>query len=202
MICLVTDRRRRAIVEQVKEAVAAGIDLVQIRERDLEAAALAAIVKEAVSISRGSATRIVVNDRLDVALACAAGGVHLRGDSLSTAAARRITPPGFVVGRSVHSVQEAASAGDLDYVIAGTLFSSASKPSAERFLGVDGLRAVVAAARVPVLGIGGVTLEKLDDIAATGAAGVAAIGLFDGSQPFHNIVRTLRQRFDSVKTPS
>jgi len=88
MLCLVTDRHRRSVVEQCRDAVQAGVDLIQVRERDLEAAALSALVAELVRLTRATETRVVVNERLDVALACGADGVHLRGDSISAARAR------------------------------------------------------------------------------------------------------------------
>ena len=129
-------------------------------------------------VTKGTATRVVVNDRIDVALACGADGVHLRGDSIPIRAARRLAPPGFLIGRSVHGVEEATAAGDADYLIAGTVFQSRSKPAATDLLGIEGLRAIVRAADRPVLAIGGVTGARIDEIAATGAAGFAAIGLF------------------------
>ena len=134
MLCLVTDRRRltsadtsaadarRCLVEQARHAVEAGIDLIQLRERDLEARDLAALARELLAVTRSTPTRLLVNDRLDVALACGADGVHLRGDSIAVAAARRIPPDGFLIGRSVHSVDEAGEAAGADYVIAGTVF--------------------------------------------------------------------------------
>src|SRR5207244_2824335 len=158
----VTDRRRLAVgsdsfcrqcallLDLLRAAVTDGIDLVQIRERDLSAADLAAIVAAAVAAARGSSTRILVNDRIDVALACGADGVHLRGDSVAASDARRITPAGFLISRAVHTSQEAAAAGGADYVIAGTVFRTRSKPDAPRLLGLDGLRAVVEASPVPV----------------------------------------------------
>jgi thiamine-phosphate pyrophosphorylase len=188
--CLVTDRRRlagagasfdharHALLAQLQTAVSDGVDLIQVRERDLEAAALAALVDAVVSLVRGTTSRVVVNDRLDVALACRADGVHLRGDSIRTSDARRIAPSGFLVGRSVHTVDEASAAGGADYLIAGTVYPSPSKAQSTTLLGVDGLRAIVRAARAPVLAIGGVTAERFDEIAAAGAAGVAGIGLF------------------------
>jgi len=222
-ICLVTNRRlladddatdldaRRCLQAQVRFAVAAGVDLVQIRERDLEAAALAALVSELVAIARPTPTRIVVNDRLDVALAAGAGGVHLRGDSMSVAAARRLTPAGFLVGRSVHTAAEAASAGDADYLIAGTVFTSRSKDASHPLLGVDGLRAIVSSSPAPVLAIGGITAERVDAAAAAGAAGIAEIGLFMraagevergrcGAIDLRATVADVRSRFDRVKT--
>lgn len=188
--CLVTDRRRlpgaassfdvqrNALREQLLRAIDARIDLIQIRERDLAVADLAAIVDAAVRASRGSSTRILVNDRLDVALACGADGVHLRTDSFAAGIARRITPPGFLISRAVHDPDEAAAAGEVDYVIAGTVFSTVSKPPAIGTLGIAGLEAIVRAAKAPVLAIGGVTRDRFSEILRTGAAGVAGIGLF------------------------
>jgi thiamine-phosphate pyrophosphorylase len=190
VLCLVTDRHRlcsdgaafevarRRLIDQAKWAVASDVDLIQVRERDLEAVDLAGLVSELVRVSRGSGTRIVVNDRLDVALACGADGVHLRHDSVRAEAVRTIAPAGFLVGRSVHGKAEAAAAGPVDYLIAGTVFSTVSKPDATPMLGLDGLAEVVQAVAVPVLAIGGITRDRLDEVAAAGAAGAAGIGLF------------------------
>jgi thiamine-phosphate pyrophosphorylase len=218
LICLVTDRRRLVataaadadatgcLIAQVRHAVDAGVDLIQIRERDLEARALAQLVTDVLAMTRGTATRVVVNDRLDVALACGADGVHLRGDSLSIAAARRLAPAPFLIGRSVHAPDEAAAADGADYLIAGTVFASASKSFAPPQLGVSGLRALVAAAPAPVLAIGGITLNCVAAVAESGAAGVAAIGMFMAdAEPdpggcraagFAGLVAALRSRFD------
>lgn len=188
--CLVTDRRRlagagasfdhgrRALLAQLETAINSGVDLIQVRERDLEAGDLAALVEAVVSLARGTTSRVVVNDRLDVALACGADGVHLRGDSIPTVDARRIAPAGFLIGRSVHTVDEASAAERCDYVIAGTVFPSRSKAAGATILGIEGLRAIVRASQAPVLAIGGVTADRFDDVAAAGAAGVAGIGLF------------------------
>ena len=188
--CLVTDRRRlagagasfdharRALLAQLETAVSSGVDLIQVRERDLEAGDLAALVDAVVSLVHGTTARVVVNDRLDVALACGADGVHLRADSIRTPDARRLAPTDFLIGRSVHTIDEASAAGGADYLIAGTVYPSPSKAATQTLLGVDGLRAIVRAARAPVLAIGGVTIERFDEIAAAGAAGVAGIRLF------------------------
>ena len=186
------------MLEQARRAVDAGVDVIQVRERDLDAASLAALVSGVLAITRGSATRVVVNDRLDVALACVADGVHLRGDSIGIADARRIAPAGFLVGRSVHSESEAAASGEADYVIAGTVFDTASKPGVVSCLGLDGLRAIARASRVPVLAIGGVTADRLPGIAATGAAGIAAIGLFAHGS-LVDLVAHARAAFDTSK---
>jgi len=89
------------VVEHCQDAVQAGVDLIKVREKDLEAAALSALVSELVRLTRGTGTRVVVNERLDVALACRADGVHLRGDSIPALRARSMAPPGFLIGRSV-----------------------------------------------------------------------------------------------------
>jgi thiamine-phosphate diphosphorylase len=204
IICLVTDRRRADPVDQARHAAAAGIDVVQIRERDLDASALAGLVTDALNAVQGSRTRIVVNDRLDVALACGAHGVHLRSDSIPAARARTIAPKGFLIGRSVHGADEAIrAAADVDYLLAGTIFATESKPAGHALLGVNGLRAVVAAAAgVPVLAIGGVTADRAPVIAGAGAAGIAAIGLFRDPGSLSQTARSLRMRFDSAEEDS
>jgi thiamine-phosphate diphosphorylase len=219
----VTDRRRLAgpaavertardcVVRQAKFAVDAGIDVIQIRERDLEAAALSELVTAIVMLSRGTRTRVVVNDRLDVALACGAAGVHLPADSLRPAAVRTLAPSGFLIGRSVHGVQEAGEAGrEADYLIAGTVWPTESKAVDAPLLGLSGLTAIVRVSAVPVLAIGGVTTERADMVKATGAAGIAGIGLFMG--PAHNdgcraidlhaAAEDTRARFDTSGAPS
>ena len=188
--CLVTDRRRLAgggaslgrarhlLLQQLEKAIADGVDLIQIRERDLDAADLAALVRDAVSLAGGTPSRVVVNDRLDVAVACGAAGVHLRGDSILPAHARRIAPREFLIGRSIHRLEDLSETESCDYVIAGTVFPSRSKDTETPLLGLEGLRAIARATRVPVLAIGGITIDQFEKIAATGAAGVAGIGLF------------------------
>jgi len=118
---LVTDRRRLApaaeppsalacVVEQARLAVQGGVDVIQIRERDLEGRELALLTAAVLAVTRGSSTKILVNDRVDVALAAGADGVHLRADSLDAQRVRSIVPASFIVGRSVHSVDEAQTA--------------------------------------------------------------------------------------------
>jgi thiamine-phosphate diphosphorylase len=188
VICLITDRHRGAAgadatVERVGWAARAGVHLVQVRERDLEGGALAALVRRCVAAVRGSHARVLVNDRLDVALAAGAHGVHLRADSMPAARVRTLCPPGFVVGRSVHAHDEAvemAEAGGLDYLLFGTVFPTGSKPGRPP-AGPAALAEVAAAVGVPVLAVGGVSPDKVGKVAAAGAAGFAAIGLFGAS---------------------
>lgn len=218
LLCLVTpgtplpfsvptpDDRVPVLVALVEAAIGAGIDLIQIREPDLSARALGAIVEAAVQASRGTSTRVVVNDRLDVALSCGADGVHLGARSLPVVRARQITPSGFLVGRSIHTVreaEEAAAEGAADYLIAGTVFPSASKPGETRLLAAQGLAAVVrAAGAIPVLAIGGMDLDAIPTVAAAGARGFAAIRFFSeaaaGSR-LNETVERARATFDTAR---
>jgi thiamine-phosphate diphosphorylase len=209
LLCLVTESARLeradgriphdALIAQIAEAAEAGIDLVQIREPDLPAAPLFDLVVRAVAVVQGSRTRVVVNDRLDVALAAGAHGVHLRGTSVDAVRVRAVAPreSGFLVGRSVHSVEEARAAeaaGGLDYLILGTMFPTRSKPAHHPLAGTGALREAASSCRVPVLAIGGITLDNLHDVARAGAAGIAAIGLFLGRHaPGAGTARHLRE---------
>ena len=215
LICLVTDRRRLAraapavnLEDQIASACRAGVDLIQIRERDLDARALTSLVKQCVAAARGTSTRIIVNDRLDVALSAGAHGVHLRGDSIGAARVRELSPPGFIVGRSVHGVEEAVAAersGGLDYLILGTLFPTASKDPSHPVTTMTALAAVCALVSIPVLVIGGITAARVEDIVKTGAAGIAAIGFFlpdpaaSVDQQLHARVSELRRVFDTCE---
>jgi thiamine-phosphate pyrophosphorylase len=189
-LCLVTDRRRLAAVAgcplaeatdrlvALAGAAAADLDLLQVREPDLEAGALVTLTRALVAATAHTRCRVVVNDRLDVALAAGAAGVHLKATSPPATEARRLLPPGALVGRSVHDGAEAAAAGPVDYLIAGTLHPSQSKGEGGPTLGYDGLAAIVRRAAVPVLAIGGVEARHWPAIRAAGGAGLAGIGLF------------------------
>jgi thiamine-phosphate diphosphorylase len=145
----------------------------------------------------------VVNERVDVAMAAGAHGVHLRSDSLPVARVRDITPPGFLVGRSVHDLRAAVRAAHegADYVLFGTVFESGSKPG-RRPAGVDALAEVAAAVTIPVLALGGITPSRAGEVARAGAAGVAAIGLFADASPdaVAEVVDRLTREFDSRRT--
>lgn len=185
VVCLITDRRRLGsddgrLLVLVAQAARSGVDLIQVRERDLDGGALLRLVRACVEAVRGTRTRVLVNDRIDVALSAGAHGVHLRGDSMPAARARRVVPPGFLIGRSVHSVDEAGAAardGGLDYLLFGTVLATASKPG-RAAAGIESLASVVAATALPVLAVGGVGPDTAGAVGTTGAAGFAAIGLF------------------------
>jgi thiamine-phosphate diphosphorylase len=186
-ICLVTDRRQlspdarttadeiRALNHWIEEAMDL-VDVIQIRERDLEGARLMALASEVASKATGTRTAVVVNDRADVALAAGAGGVHLRADGPAVERVRAIGPRGWIVGRSIHSAGEAATS-TADYVVFGTVFQSRSKPQGPA-QGIEHLQAAARVSRSPLLAIGGIDPGRAADCCSAGAAGIAAIGMF------------------------
>jgi thiamine-phosphate pyrophosphorylase len=190
-----------ALLTRARAAALAGVDLIQIREPQLDGAALFHLVKRCVAAVRSTRTRVLVNERIDVALAAHAHGVHLRGDSVSAGRVRAIAPPGFLVGRSVHDVAEVAAVtagGGVDYLIFGTVFASENKPD-RAAAGVGVLEEAVAVTTIPILAIGGITPERLPDVARVGTAGWAAIGLFVG--PPERLQLTLAQASLAFDTP-
>lgn len=188
-VCLVTDRRRlspqaRTAADEIQaleafldRAIDAGVDVVQIRERDLASRDLGALVARVAARARGRAL-VLVNDRADVAIASGADGVHLRADSAPTGDVTRLGPPGWIVGRSVHTAEEAGGEIEAAYVLFGTVFESGSKPDGAPLAGLEGLRAAAGASHSPVVAIGGITPARAAQAMAAGARGVAAIGAF------------------------
>jgi thiamine-phosphate pyrophosphorylase len=182
----VTDRARfgltpAALVDRATEAVRGGAHVIQVRERDLDDAALLDLVGAILGAVRGAGVSVLVNDRIDVALAAGAAGVHLRGDSPPAWRVRGIVPPGFVIGRSVHSLEEidaAAAGGGCDYLMFGTVFPSAGKPEGHPVAGLDALARACARSALQVIAIGGMTPARESDVARAGAAGLAAVGWF------------------------
>ena len=187
VFCLVTDRRRfgasweDALVRRVRAAAVEGVHLIQVRERDLDGGPLTRLATACVDAVGGTSARVLVNDRFDVALAAGAHGVHLRSDSFAASRIRASAPRGFLIGRSVHSVSDAAATADggaVNYLIFGTVFESSSKPE-RGAAGLHELAAVASATRIPVLAIGGMTFGSIADVMRAGAAGVAGISMFD-----------------------
>jgi thiamine-phosphate pyrophosphorylase len=165
-------------------AAEAGCQLIQIRERDLPARDLLRFVQAAVSIAHSYKTKVLVNERMDIALAAGADGVHLRTSSFSAREARKISRrfgmTDFLVSVSTHSMEEAVSAesAGADLVLFGPVWEPLSKKSVMAPAGLIKLQQVAAAVRIPVLALGGVERENYADALRQGAAGIAAISLF------------------------
>lgn len=149
--------------------------MVQLREKDLSAAPLLDLARRLREVTAGKAL-LIVNDRIDVTLLCDADGAQLGEDGLDVAAARKLLGPDKLIGRSVHSVQGAIAAEreGADYLVLGTIFPTASHPGAEAG-GLDLVRHVANAVRIPVLGIGGITVDNAASVMAAGASGIAVI---------------------------
>jgi thiamine-phosphate pyrophosphorylase len=202
-LALVTDRRlcqALSLEEAVAQAVEGGANLVQLREKDLLTADLLALAEKLRAVTQGRAL-FLVNDRLDVALACSADGVHLPERGLPVAAARLPDGQGFVIGRSVHSVAEAvrAQAEGADYVQVGTIFASRSHPGLP-VAGLGLLEAVAAAVTIPILAVGGITAANVGDVMHAGASGAAVISAILGAPSPREAARGLAQAIAAVET--
>jgi thiamine-phosphate pyrophosphorylase len=176
---LITDRRQVPggdLVTSVRAALEGGVRAVQLREKDLPAAALYPLARELREITRRYGARLLINDCIDVALASGADGVHLGGHSLPTATARRLLGQGALIGVSTHSEAEAAQAArdGADFVTFGPVYFTPSKASYGAPLGLERL-AAAAASPLPVFALGGVTPERCAEVLAKGAAGAALI---------------------------
>jgi thiamine-phosphate pyrophosphorylase len=178
---LITDRRQlpagRSLVATVRAALEGGVRAVQLREKDLPAAELYPLALELRAVTRDFDARLLVNDRLDVALAVEADGVHLGGHSLPVAVARRLLGPGRLIGVSTHRPEEvlAAQQDGADFVTFGPVFFTPSKAAWGEPVGLDALRRACAASALPVFAIGGVSAGRIPDLLAAGAKGVALI---------------------------
>jgi len=172
----------------IRQSAAAGAGWIQIREKDLDSRSLVELARFAVAETRGSSARVLVNDRLDVALAANAGGVHLGEKSLPLETVtewRRTTGRlDFLIGVSCHSLESARAAerGGADYIFYGPVFATPSKAEFGAPQGTERLREVCASVGIPVLAIGGVNVDNAHECIAAGAAGIAAIRLFQDAR--------------------
>lgn len=187
------------LLEKIAECAAAGVDLVQLREKDLGGGALEELALKAMAALAGSRMRLLINSRTDVALACGAHGVHLPANDLAASDVRAIFARAGVsepvIGVSTHSLPEVASAEahSADFAVFGPVFEKSGSANLE---GLEHLRKIchrteAAQPPMPVLALGGITLENAQLCAAAGAAGIAAIRLFQQND-VQAIVKSLR----------
>jgi thiamine-phosphate pyrophosphorylase len=200
----ITDRKSLApapLLPRVEAAIRAGVDLIQIREKDLPTRELAELVAAAVRCAKGTPGRIVVNDRLDVALE--AHGVHLGRQSLPASAVRKNVPENFLVGVSTHSRAEAlaAESDGADYILFGPIFETPSKAGYGSPLGLSLLAEVAARVEIPVIALGGITPERVCACLGAGAAGIAGIRIFQNCDSVEERVREMRALWPSDSTP-
>ena len=174
---------------------AADVDFIQVREPGLTTRALACRVRELI---REGGPRILVNDRADVAIACGAAGVHLRDGSVSPNVIRRIAPPGFVITVACHDADAVlrAEGEGADYAVLAPIFAPLSKPLGRPPLGLDTLRAIAARANIPIIALGGITVENSQQCVDAGAAGIAGITIFQRAP----VIRVLPAQRASART--
>lgn len=180
LLCLVGDRRLRedlSLPEVFARAAGAGIPLLQVREKGLDDRALYDLVRETVAAVAGIGATVLVNSRFDISLAAGAGGVHLPESGLPPEVVRRHVPPGFLVGASAHSLGTALAAdrGGADFIVFGPVFDTPAKRPYGPPQGVERLAEVCREVGRPVLAVGGIDEQRVEEVLAAGAAGVAVI---------------------------
>ena len=217
LLCYVTDRRslpkferrkaQETLLSKIAAAAASGVDWIQIREKDLSGRDCALLTREALQRAvkspacNGASARVLVNDRLDIALSERAGGLHLGETRLPLPETKRFIEnrgerEDFVIGVSCHSLEAAKSAASdgADYLFFGPVFATPSKVAFGAPQGLERLAEVCHAVSIPVLAIGGITLAKASDCLAAGASGIAAIRLFQDARDLPSLVQSLRKQ--------
>jgi thiamine-phosphate pyrophosphorylase len=191
-------QRRARLLEKISEAALTGIDYIQLREKDLSVKELETLARESVQLicESRSKTRLLINSRSDIALAAQANGVHLRSNDISPADARKIWQSAKpIIAVSCHNPEQVTGAqrANADFVVFGPVFEKKvfeKKNAVETIAGIDQLR-IVCRTRIPVLALGGVTLQNAGLCIAAGASGIAAIRLFQDNE-ISTVVEKLR----------
>jgi thiamine-phosphate pyrophosphorylase len=203
LIYLITDRGRlahkqdaddlAALIDFTSAAACAGVDMIQMRERDLSAKALFTLTENIVSSSRPYRTRVLINDRADIAMASGAG-VHLTTRSMTAETIRNTFGAEVLVGVSTHSLEEAEAAerGGADFIVFGPTFETESKKSYGPPVGLDKLEEVCHKLQIPVLALGGINLSNFHLALDRGASGIAAISLFTDADDLRSAVDKIK----------
>lgn len=178
------------------QAFRAGVDLLQIRERDLNGRQLFSLTSRIADIARPHNTRILINDRADIAAACAGVGVHITTRSLPVAVVRKTFGDELLIGASTHSMEEARKAADggANFIVFGPIFATESKQIYGEPVGLEALQQVTRQLQIPVLALGGIKLSNFKDTLTAGAKGIAAISLFTDNDNLQTIVQTIKKK--------
>jgi thiamine-phosphate pyrophosphorylase len=199
-LLLVTDRHQtngRPLVSLLQRVLTAGAPAIQLRERDLSARELVTLAREAQAVTASRRSQLLINDRIDVALALEGVGVHLRGNSLPVSVARQLLGAQCLLGVSVHAVEEALSAQSqgADYIVLGPIYETPSKQMFGPPLGIHTLEKACRLVRIPIIGIGGVTAARAREMRRAGAFGVAVITAVLGAA---DVASATRELLDAV----
>ena len=173
----------RQVIDVVRAAVTAGAPAIQLRDKAANARELLEAGRIILPVVHGAGALFFINDRVDVALALGADGVHVGPNDTPASAIRRVVPQGFIIGGSTDKpaqAQQLVSEG-VDYIGCGTVYTTSTKPDAGASIGVEGLQSVVDSVEVPVIGIGGISADRVAEVARSGAAGVATVGAVMGA---------------------
>ncbi len=198
-VYLITDRKRieRSLFDAVEEALGAGIKAVQLREKDLQTRPLLDMAYRMRELTRRYGAKLFINERADIAIAVDADGVHLGAKGIPIKAVRRIRDRGFLIGYSAHSPEEAAraEAEGADFVTFSPVYETSSKPGVKA-QGLQRLEAAVRAVSIPVFALGGITLDRVEEVRQRGAFGVAVVsailGAYDIDEETKKFVRLLQ----------
>ncbi len=201
---LVTDRplsRGRSLEEIVRAAVRGGVTTVQLREKDTPTAGFYELGRAVRKITRAAGVTFIVNDRLDIALACDADGVHVGQDDMPVAAARRLLGPGRILGVTAADADRARAAVDAgaDYIGCNAVWATPTKTDTGPPLGLDGLRSLVAGVDIPVVAIGGIKTSNAREVLATGVAGIAVVSAICSADDPAAAARELRELVDRYR---
>lgn len=181
-------------------AVRGGVTMLQVRLKDADSRTAVevtrAILVSVAAAANGRRVPVLVNDRVDIALAAGADGVHLGADDLPVSAARSITPAGFIIGASVGAPAEVANAAQADYVGIGPVYATATKSDAGTAIGLDGLVALSRLVTQPVVAIGGITAVTAGEVCGAGAQGVAVVRAIFGASDVERAARAIRSAID------
>lgn len=200
----ITDDLRDGVTGLAARAAAAargGATMIQVRLKDAGARTMTEAARAVIAAVAAATPRVpvLVNDRVDVALASGAAGVHLGFDDLPVAAARRLAPPGFIVGSSVGEVAEIPGAREADYVGIGPVYRTATKADAGSAIGPAGFSELAARVPLPAVGVGGITAENAAPVLAAGARGVAVVRAVFGAADVEAAARALRARIEAAR---
>ena len=196
-LCVITDEtpgRGRTHAEIAERAADGGADIIQLRDKSCGSRTLTRTGRTLREITRRSSTLFIVNDRLDVALACGADGVHLGQGDMPADVARQLAPPGFLIGVSVGTAEEACSAErqGADYIALSPTYSTVSKHDAGEGLGLELLREIRRKVSLPILAVGGIHRENVREVIRAGADGVAVISAVAGAPDITAAARDLK----------
>jgi thiamine-phosphate pyrophosphorylase len=202
-LCVVTDRqlaRGRPLEEIVRAAIAGGATMIQLREKTIDTRSFIELGQRLLSITREARVPLIINDRVDVALAIDADGVHVGQEDMPGAIARRLLGPDKLVGITVSNVEEARQAerDGADYLGTNAVFATPTKTDTGRPMGLEGLSQVSEAISTPIVGIGGVNADNAAYVIRAGAAGVAVVSAVVAADDVEAAARQLRSVVDAA----